>query len=209
MNDAKICVLGGANFLGREICRLAVAMGHGVISVAPEGRPEQSAPWLEGVEWVSAEPDQPDTWRKHAADCEAIIDCYDTFDSSAPRDLDRAKEADSDSDASRYVYVSTASVDRSDASPADADSTPESPGEATLASIPGHTVVLRPGPIDQSRPNAPSTDETPESLETAASDGVERERVAIAALRAALEPNRSGVFEAAEVAHLGDAMFIQ
>ncbi|MFW5965885.1 MAG: hypothetical protein ACOCV2_00130 [Persicimonas sp.] len=208
MNDSKICVLGGANFLGREICRLAVATGRRVVSISAEGRPEQTAPWLEGVEWLTADPERPDAWREQVDGCEAFIDCHDVFEPVAPDAVERAKQAVLETSASRYVYISPDAADPPAASGAEESSAPKPLDEALLAAMPAQTVVLRPGPIDR---HAAATwdEETTVAREAAATGGVERERVAIAALRAALEPDRSGVFDADEVAHLGDAMFIQ
>ncbi len=54
MQREKVIVIGGSGFIGRELCRLAVALGHEVVSISLEGKPEideLEEPWVVGVEW--------------------------------------------------------------------------------------------------------------------------------------------------------------
>src|SRR5690554_2375007 len=82
MQRRTICVLGGSGFLGKEICRLIVAMGHQAVSVSRGGRTSLGAasreqPWIEGVEWVRADildaAGRVGAWKGALAGCDALI----------------------------------------------------------------------------------------------------------------------------------------
>src|SRR5690554_4965244 len=82
MQRRKICVLGGSGFLGKEICRLIVAMGHQAVSVSRGGRASLSdvsraEPWVEGVEWVRSDilnaAGEVDAWAGALVGCDALI----------------------------------------------------------------------------------------------------------------------------------------
>ncbi|EPY51170.1 NAD dependent epimerase/dehydratase [Schizosaccharomyces cryophilus OY26] len=49
----KLVVLGGSGFLGHNICKLAIARGHQVVSVSRRGRGgiQYKEPWMEKVHW--------------------------------------------------------------------------------------------------------------------------------------------------------------
>ncbi|WBW75270.1 ubiquinone biosynthesis protein Coq11 [Schizosaccharomyces osmophilus] len=53
----KLVVLGGSGFLGHNICKLAVARGHQVVSVSRRGRSgvQFKEPWMEKVHWEQAD----------------------------------------------------------------------------------------------------------------------------------------------------------
>ncbi len=72
----KILVTGGDGFIGMEICRIASERGYEVVSIARQGRPLLvSEPWTERVNWVAANALQPESWREHLQECDAVIHC--------------------------------------------------------------------------------------------------------------------------------------
>jgi uncharacterized protein YbjT (DUF2867 family) len=70
---SRILVPGGSGFIGREICRLAVADGHEVRSVSRGGRPDATGSWVDAVEWSEADVFDPNTWRDALDGCDAVI----------------------------------------------------------------------------------------------------------------------------------------
>lgn len=70
---ARILVTGGSGFIGREICRLAVADGHEVRSVSRGGRPDANESWVGAVEWAEADVFNPNDWRDALHGCDAVI----------------------------------------------------------------------------------------------------------------------------------------
>lgn len=78
---AQLLVVGGSGFLGRAICRQAVADGHTVRSVSKSGRPDASRAdfspetdaWIDAVEWTSADLFSPHTWRDRLRGCDLVI----------------------------------------------------------------------------------------------------------------------------------------
>lgn len=61
-----LLITGGNGFIGREICRRAVADGHDVTSVARSGppSPDQRGPWADAVTWVGADVFNPKEYRE-------------------------------------------------------------------------------------------------------------------------------------------------
>jgi len=71
---ARLLVVGGSGFIGRVICRQAVAAGHEVRSVSRSGRPEiASGRWVEAVEWTSADLFSPHAWRDRLRGVDTVI----------------------------------------------------------------------------------------------------------------------------------------
>ena len=71
---ARLLVVGGSGFIGRAICRRAVAAGHEVRSVSRSGRPEDvSGRWVDRVEWTSADLFSPHTWRDRLRSVDAVV----------------------------------------------------------------------------------------------------------------------------------------
>src|SRR5690554_696678 len=52
----KIVVIGRGTALEHEICNLGRSLGHEMVSVSRMGRPQNSEPWVAGIEWI----EQPD-----------------------------------------------------------------------------------------------------------------------------------------------------
>lgn len=65
MQREKVIVVGGSGFIGRELCRLTVALGHDVVSISLDGKPDIDAdkePWIEGVDWKKGDIEKDEEW---------------------------------------------------------------------------------------------------------------------------------------------------
>jgi uncharacterized protein YbjT (DUF2867 family) len=71
----RLIVTGGDGFIGRHVCRIAVAQGHQVVSIARAGRGDVQGDWANSVEWVAANVLQPETWRDRLQGADAVIHC--------------------------------------------------------------------------------------------------------------------------------------
>lgn len=222
MDRYKVCVLGGSGFIGAEVCRLAVAMGHQVVSVSRGGRPEIDEPWVEGVSWVSANILDTDAWTERLQGCEALVHCVgiateDPDHKQTYKRLHRdsvqlaAQEAER-AGVPKFVLLSAGKVP-----PAMPHGFLQSKldGEASIQGRDLAVAILRPvlvhgadNPADGMLGGAAER-LPPLRLWAKKTGGLRREKVAIATLRAALQPETTGVLEVAEIDHLGDAMFIQ
>ncbi len=225
MDRFKVCVLGGSGFIGTEICRLTVAMGHRPISVSRGGRPDIDEPWVEGVEWVAADVLDTGAWQDHLQGCEALVHSVGVVDERRAQQQTFARlNRDSPIAAARaaqaagvpkFVFLSCAKLP------------PEVPhaylqskldAEASLQRLSIATAILRPvlvtagpplvakaaGAMGEAASHRPEIDAWAKKTR-----GLRREKVAMAALRAALQPETVGVLEVDDIEHLGDAMFIQ
>jgi uncharacterized protein YbjT (DUF2867 family) len=72
---AKLLVMGGTGFIGAEVCRVAAAEGHEVVAVGRSGRPPGGEAWAERVGWVAADVFRPEAWTEHLAGCAAVVHC--------------------------------------------------------------------------------------------------------------------------------------
>lgn len=68
MEIEKLVVNAGDGVIGREVCRLAVALGHDVVGISKDGKPPNSEPWTHGVLWVP-----PDDWKVHLDSAFALV----------------------------------------------------------------------------------------------------------------------------------------
>ncbi|MGM0555165.1 MAG: SDR family oxidoreductase [Myxococcota bacterium] len=227
----KIIVFGGSGFLGREICRISRSMGHRIISVSRHGRPGSEERWVQGVDWIEADVLEPDTWSHLLEGTEAIIDCIGeaAADSSDVREDATARPARliaehaEDAGCDAVVYISCAS-----APPGVSASRREDRrrAEAIFDRRAYSSSILRPSLISGGDSSGDSGGNRPESIARGAMvdliadtphpeewlrdrQPLRREIVAICALRAALEADIDGILEIEDIAHLGDAMFIQ
>ncbi|WP_168210825.1 SDR family oxidoreductase [Persicimonas caeni] len=222
MDRFKVCVLGGSGFIGAEICRLAVAMGHRVVSVSRGGRPPIDEPWVEGVDWVSADVGDVESWSAHLAGCEALVHSVgiaaeDPANEQTYRRLHRhsvqqAARAAEQAGVPKFVMLSAGKVP-----PAMPHGFLQSKldGEASLQGLDMAVAILRPVLVHDEDGRAAGMLGTaagelpPVRVWAEETTGLRREKVAMAALRAALQPETTGVLEVDDIAYLGDAMFIQ
>lgn len=72
---ARIIVTGGNGFIGMQVCRIAVAQGLHVVSVARRGKPALDAPWINNVQWIAGDVFAPEGWRAHLSGATALIHC--------------------------------------------------------------------------------------------------------------------------------------
>jgi uncharacterized protein YbjT (DUF2867 family) len=224
MDRYKVCVLGGSGFIGAEICRLAVAMGHEVVSVSRGGRPAIDEPWVEGVTWVAANVLDTDQWVDHLEGCEALVHSVGIVDEEPDRrqtfakihrdSVQLAADAAEKAGVPKFVFLSAA---KAPPSLPHAYLQSKLDAEATLQASNLSYAILRPvrvcgadGALSSGGAGVMAAAERAPLRQWAQETrGLRREKVAMAALRAALQPETRGVLEVAEIDHLGDAMFIQ
>ena len=73
---ARLLVVGGSGFIGRAICRQALAAGHEVRSVSRGGRPADlgvTDQWADEIEWTSADLFAPHAWRDRLRAVDAVV----------------------------------------------------------------------------------------------------------------------------------------
>ena len=224
MEPVKIFVAGASGLIGAEVCRLIVAMGHEPVGLAPPGPPEPEEPWQHGVTWVQEDVFETDLWREHLQGCEAVVHCIgipleegqQTFErllGDAPILLWREAQR---AGVQKFVLLSA---------PPNHPLLPRAVieakmrAEATIAAGDMPYAFLRPGLVwgpertlrrASERLRAWATEEGGEGARALESVLPLRvERVAMAALRAALEPEIQGALEHDAINTLGDAMMIQ
>ena len=195
-DSRRILVLGAEGPVGLEIARIGRSLGHRITCVAAAGRqaaPEE--PWVEGVDWLQAGPDQHTRWSGAVERADAVIW---NWPQEPPTD-DLAGEGSKS--APRLVVLNSAAAGGWGAA-----HTPGAFGEigAVVLSSPP---LYGADPVDAER--APVVGMHASELEEA--DGPEPqpfEVLAIAALRGAIESEHRGELTAAEVTRLGRAMYI-
>ena len=69
----KLLVTGGNGFIGGEVCKAAVRRGYEVVGVARSGAPELDELWVDEVTWVKANVLEPNLWRAHLTNCDAVV----------------------------------------------------------------------------------------------------------------------------------------
>lgn len=242
MQRRTICILGGSGFVGKEICRLIVAMGHRAVSVSRGARASLDAatraqPWVEGVEWVRADildaAGRVDAWAGWLDGCDALIHAVGIGQQEdAPsgqnfarlhRDsVEAAARAAARAGVAKFVLISGGQLPPG--RPSEYLQSKRA-GESRLLAVDIPAAILRPNFIHDGSAGlfgalALDTFEPidmigkSEDLSTLQSwvlqtPGLRLEKVAMAALRAALQPQTLGVLDVAAIEHLGDAMFIQ
>lgn len=116
---ASLVVPGGNGFIGRNICRIAVASDHDVAAFGRSGRPDLSPaqhPWVSQVEWRAADVFAPEAWRNLLEGADAVVHCIATLQQDPERDVTfervnaesallAAEEAEA-ADADAFVFLS-------------------------------------------------------------------------------------------------------
>lgn len=151
-----LLVTGGNGFIGRAVCRLAVADGHDVTSVARSGPPSAAhrGPWADDVEWVAADVFAPHEWRDRLAGVDAVVHAIGII-SEAPKRGVTFERVNGDAGILTALESERAGVDRfvyvsSSTKPPlvrDAYLTAKRRAERAIADLDVETVVLRPGPV--------------------------------------------------------------
>jgi len=108
-----LLVTGGNGFIGRRVCRRAVAAAHEVTSVARSGPPAPAhrGPWAESVEWLSADVFAPDTWRDALESVDVVVHSIGTL-SEAPSEGVTLERLNGDSAVLVALEAERAGVDR-------------------------------------------------------------------------------------------------
>lgn len=197
MEPTKLIVTGARGLIGAEVCRLTVALGHDVIGVDRGGRPDLDEPWTYGVQWVEQDIFDVGAWSSHLDGCEALVHCVRGVEDRGGDAALVAWELARAARLQKFVMIA-ASGELS----ALADGL--AGAEAVILGGELAHAILRPGLVWG-----------PGRALRAARVGHEGvttqrvERVAMCALRAALEEQITGILEIERIEHLGDAMMIQ
>jgi uncharacterized protein YbjT (DUF2867 family) len=185
--------------------------------------PDVQERWVQGVEWIEADVFEPADWSTALEDAEAVIDCIGRATGAAASALGAPMSASATivadlSEAANVQSVVYISCARETPGLEGTEFEARAEAEAVFGERSYVTSVLRPTQLSGHEDAAPALasplgDPFAEGSldESSAGDrpAIRRETVAICALRAALEPNIRGILEIEEIAHLGDAMFIQ
>jgi uncharacterized protein YbjT (DUF2867 family) len=167
----RILVIGGNGFIGREICRYAVANGHKVGSVSRSGRPSNAATnsipqsvednrqnhtnsWLDQVDWITADVFDPARWRDQLNDYDAVIHTVG-ITQEAPSDGVTFERTNGDSAIVAALEAERADIDSfvlisASAKPPGLSEryvTAKRRAERALTDLDFRDVVLRPGPL--------------------------------------------------------------
>lgn len=204
-SDAKtILVLGAADPVGAEICRIGRAVGHTMIGCLIGGAASTpDEPWVQGVDWLDGGPEAPEAWRSEARRADAVV--WNWSDTAA---LSEARDACSDH-GGRLVMLA------------------EHPRVSDFLRMEEHGVLLVSPPlfieeaggvdnmdmaavaVDRRSTGITETGEGDEGVGDEESGPQPFEVLAIAALRAAVEADHAGELGPERVTKLGRAMFIQ
>lgn len=219
-NRVTLLIFGARTYLGREVARFGRAMGHRIVASVDGALPRMEAPWMHGIHWMTdTDPliaDWPDGPPR------AIIYCDTTLHgprhrfrwvlADRPRQLiDRAGEIEP---TPRFVLRST--VDQP-LLPS-AFTTESRRAERLVADSPLEAAILRlPILYGPDRPDSVAAMTVAEALRRIPLQSVTGnipatmrvETAALAALRAALEPDVTGILEPSEIAQVGDVMIPQ
>ncbi len=59
----EVVVFGGNGFVGSNVCKALVGMGIKVAAINRSGAPREKEDWMSGVDYISADVFEPQTWR--------------------------------------------------------------------------------------------------------------------------------------------------
>lgn len=152
----RLVITGGNGFIGREVCRHAVAAGHDVTSISRSGppEPEKRGGWAGNVTWVAGDVFAPQEWRDHLKNADAVVHSIGII-SERPADGVTFERVNGDAgiivaleaeraDVDRFVYLSSSTTP-----PFVRDAYIEAKrrAEAAIADLNMDVAVLRPGPV--------------------------------------------------------------
>lgn len=207
MDDFELTVLGANGYIGAEISRLGMALGLNVQGVARRGKALLDEPWTHGVQWVQQNAQEIDPLRKLIENSDAVVFSI-TRDDTHLEALDAILDAASHQHIKKFVYISHDPIAPWSASMQAI--TQEAEARVRACAMPW--VILRAGLAwdDTQRPLEQAAQlyaDNPDHIK--AMHPTRMELIAMAALRAAVQPQTTGMLSPQQVAHLGDAMMIQ
>lgn len=220
---AKILVIGPGTALEHEICNLGRALGHQMVSVSEAGRPLKDEPWVSGITWIQQMNIAEDNGLEDKlSDCFAVIVCDHVTSQDLQGDLlaqnakslvQKAADAAEQAAASKFVWVRTTELTAGTGARARERS--EQSVDRTLIvnciyKEAEDDLLKRSFRSTIFRPTLIFGQGIPMQLENGSFiDALPLECVAMAALRASLEPDTSGIMERDAIELYGDAMMIQ
>lgn len=215
-----LIVYGIDTYLGREIARFGRAMGHRMVAVVDGEIPEFNEPWLHGIHWMTDSDPMIADWPQGPP---AAVIYAATVLSGSPRRFqwvlaDRphrlAQQAAQLRGSPRFVLRSTVAQPLLPA----AYTSQCRRAETLIADVDIETTILRcPILYGPDRPDSAAAMMIAEVLRRIPIRSVARnvpatlrvETAALAGLRAALEPDVTGIVEPDDIARLGDVMIPQ
>ncbi len=223
MNHRRVTlsIYGAGTYLGREVARFARAMGHRVVAIVDGALPRKDEPWMHGIQWVSDSPPGSEPWAEEPP--AAIIYCDTALWSGTRRRFEQIllrrptelmEAAESLATPPRFVLRSTV---RQPLLPS-GFTTHHRRAEALLEATELPATILRfPLLYGPDKPDSVAAMMVVRALglmtfgdrRHQAFATMRVERAALAALRAALEPDISGVLEPDAIARIGDVMIPQ
>ena len=71
---SRIIVFGGSGFMGQALLKAALTKQFKVVSISRSGQPISNEPWMDQVEWLSADVFEPKTWSEVIQQTDYVID---------------------------------------------------------------------------------------------------------------------------------------
>ncbi len=217
MESHEILVVPGTTNLGREVCRLGRAGGHEMISFSLKGRPDIDEPWLAGVHWNKVH-SGPFELPRDSINGGVRLVCLPGQPSPgepAPSELTRLLDDASDKSAAHIVYAAT-----NRQSPAAGPTPSEQLVLQRADEFAAGTTVLQLPSIDPAADPVEGPDLADNADSVRSSDRPELEapdtcpavpvgQAGMATLRAALQPETTGLVGCRAATRLGYAAMIR
>jgi 2-alkyl-3-oxoalkanoate reductase len=116
----RLFVTGASGFLGTAVCREALARGHEIVALsrsAPRSGTDTAAADTAAITWVKGDIREPDAWRSHLADVDAVVHLAASLDGAAEDQIAVAADgtralvdAMADAGVDRLVHISSLAV---------------------------------------------------------------------------------------------------
>lgn len=207
----KIIIFGACGFIGQEVARLCVAIGHEPVSIDLLGRPQTREPWTQGVRWIKADAQHPSSWSDELKDAHSVVICLPHQSSTHTQTIQIITTQANQHPAAKLVYLSLCPHPQLDQDRQDH----AREAEQIISASPLSWVNLRPGlayddnPLTEELAAAHVFGKKLSAMMLQQAHPMRVELIAMATLRAALEPSLKGLMTWELVAHYGDAMMIQ